>query len=637
VENVSWIRGKHTFKFGGEYRIDTFNNLANQGALGTYNFSRNQTALPYLQTTSIGGGQIGYNYASFLLGLVNSADISNPTSVGFRRSSWAAFFQDSWKISPKLTLELGLRYDYQNALHELHRRTSMFDPTIPNPAAGGLLGATLFDGEGPDRCNCELTESYPHAFGPRFGLAYSLDSKTVVRGGWGLTYGPLGGFNYVGAGQSLGFGFNTITFSTPAFGDQALNLRNGLNYDLSEITRLDLRAGIRPSPGQLNSPPAHLDRNGGRPPRVNNWVINIQREITKDLVIEAAYVGNRGVWYEANGLVDLNALDPARLLARELDITKAEDRAVLTSRLDSTLAQSRGFTAPYAGFPMSATVAQSLRPYPQFGSLGLDLAPLGNTWYDSLQLKATKRFSHGLDFIGAYTWSKNLATVTEQGGATVPVNNIFERRSTKAISQNDQPHIFVASFRYELPAFGLVQNNAVARTVLGGWNVSGIFRYASGEPLQVPTAQNNLSQLTFRSTFANRVPGEPLFTKDLNCGCIDPNKDFVLNPNAWSDPAPGTFGTAAAYYSDYRKTRQLNEDLSFGKDTQIREGLRLEVRLEFFNVFNRLILRDPDSTNALATQRRTAAGVPQSGFGRIDGSNQGNLPRSGQIALRLRF
>jgi hypothetical protein len=640
VESMSWIKGKHSFKFGGEYRIDTFNNLANQGALGTYNFSRNQTALPYLQSTNLSGGAIGYEYASYLLGLVHTADISNATSVGFRRSSWATFFQDSWKVSPKLTLELGLRYDYQNALHELHRRFSMFDPTILNPSAGGLLGATLFDGEGPGRCNCELTEAYPWAFGPRFGVAYSISPKTVLRGGWGLTYAPLGGFNYVGAGQALGFGFNTIPFSNPAFGEKAFQFSDGLNYNVSDITKLDLRPGIRPSPGQLNSPPAHLDRNGARPPRVNNWVINLQHEISPNLVVEAAYVGNRGVWYEANGLVDLNALSLARIRSVGLDPTKTEDRQVLTSRMDSSLAQSRGFRAPFAGFPGSATVAQSLRPYPQFGGIGLDLAPLGNTWYDSLQLKATKRFSHGLDFIGAYTWSKNLATVTEQGGGTVPVNDVFDRSSTKSLSPNDQPHILVLSFRYEVPSAGFMRDSVLGKAVFGGWNVSGIFRYSSGEPLQVPIARNNVNQLTFRDTFASRIPGQPLFLKDLNCGCIDPNKEFVLNPNAWSDPAPGTLGTAAPFYSDYRKARLVNEDMAFGKTTRLREGIDLEIRIEFFNLFNRLRLREPERDNALATQVTNAAGVPQRGFGRIDGSNQDFAllaPRSGQIALRLRF
>ncbi len=643
VDNLTWTRANHTFKFGGEFRIDTFNNLANNGAMGTYNFSNLQTTLPSTQGQNLQGGSIGYAYASFLLGLVNSASINNPTSVGYRRSSWAAFAQDTWKVTPKLTLELGLRYDLQNALHELHDRLTMFSPTVRNPAAGGLPGGTLFAGEGTGRCDCDITKTYPYGFGPRFGLAYAFNPKTVLRLGYGVTYGALGGFNYIGAGSALGFGFNSLSFGTTAFGEPALQLKNGLVYNPADLYKVNLDPGLRPSPGQLNAPPALIDPNGGRPPRINNLVINLQREISRDLLVEIAYVGNRGVWYEANGLVDINAVAPERLKSFGFDTGSAVDRALLTSRLDSPAAKADPrVKVPYAGYPLSATVAQSLRPYPQFGFIGLDLAPLGNTWYDSLQVKATKRFSHGLDFILAYTFSKNLTTVTEQGGSTVPVADVFNRRATKAISPSDQPHVIAASFRYEIPTFGLSNRNWLSRVALQGWNISGILRYASGVPIQVPAAQNSINSLLFRGSFANRVAGQPLFTKDLNCGCIDPGKDFVLNPAAWADPAPGQLGVSAPYYSDYRYSRIYDESMSFGKITKIRERMSLEFRVEFFNVFNRVRLQlqflTPDSiNNALATQVRLPDGTPQSGFGRVDNRNTASAPRSGQIALRFRF
>jgi hypothetical protein len=528
----------------------------------------------------------------------------------------------------------------------------MFSPTVRNPAAGGLPGGTLFAGEGPGRCGCDITKTYPYGFGPRFGLAYAFNPRTVLRLGYGITYGALGGFNYIGAGSALGFGFNSLSFGTTAFGEPALPLKNGLVYNSADLFKVNLDPGIRPSPGQLNAPPALIDPSGGRPPRINNLVINLQREISRDLLVEISYVGNRGVWFEANGLVDINAVSPERLKSFGFDVGSASDRALLTSRLDSTAAKADPrVKVPYAGYPLSATVAQSLRPYPQFGNIGLDLAPLGNTWYDSLQVKATKRFSHGLDFILAYTFSKNLTTVTEQGGNTVPVADVFNRRATKAISPSDQPHIVVASFRYELPDFGLSNYNWLTRTVLKGWNISGMMRYASGVPIQVPAAQNNINSLLFRSSsiinnisfgpFSNRVAGQPLFTKDLNCGCIDPGKDFVLNPAAWADPAPGQLGVSAPYYSDYRTSRIYDESMSFGKTTKFRERMSLEFRIEFFNVFNRVRLTFPlnlvSTNNALATQRRSPNGTPEDGFGRMDNRNTASAPRTGQIALRFRF
>jgi hypothetical protein len=338
--------------------------------------------------------------------------------------------------------------------------------------------------------------------------------------------------------------------------------------------------------------------------------------------------------------VDYNAISIDRLRSFGLDINSADDRALLAAPLNSSQVQARGFRAPYAGFPGSATLAQALRPFPQFTGIGSMWAPLGNNWYDSLQVKATKRFSAGLEFTAAYTWSKNLTTAEDQDGTTVPVNDVFNPKLQKTISRIDQPHVFVTSFNYEVP-FGKTLQNAFLRQLVSGWMINGVLRYGSGLPIRVPAAQNNLNASLLRTatTFANRVPGQPLFAQDPNCGCIDPNKDFVLNPTAWSDPAPGQFGTAAAYYSDYRWQRRYDEQISFGKVFRIREAMSLQFRAEFFNIFNHTYLDVPESTNALAVQRSGANGVPVSGFGRVNSQNipAGYGPRSGQIVARFQF
>ena len=154
----------------------------------------------------------------------------------------------------------------------------------------------------------------------------------------------------------------------------------------------------------------------------------------------------------------------------------------------------------------------------------------------------------------------------------------------------------------------------------------------------MPVANNNLGALLFRGTNVNRVAGEPLFLKDLNCRCFDPNKEFVLNPKAWADPAPGAWGTAASYYSDYRTARRPDEQLSFGRIFRIREKAAFSVRAELFNVFNRTYLNVPDSGNALATQNVNAAtGQVISGFGRVNTASTFLPPRSGQIVARIQF
>ena len=630
AEALTWIRGKHTYKFGGEFRLDTFSNRNLTAGIGAYNFAGAQTGLPATQGMNLQGGSVGYSYASFLLGLVNTGSIGNPSDPMYRRKTWGFYAQDTFKIGRKLTLDYGLRWDYEPFWRELYDRVTQWDPNVVNPAAGGLKGGTVFAGKGPGRCNCDFTKTYPFAFGPRLGLAYQLTPKTVLRAGWGINYGATKHINYLGGASALGFGWNSMNFSNPAFGMPAFQFQNGLNYDVTELLATHLDPGIRPSPGQLNSPPSRWDPNAGRPPRLQNWSIGIQREVTKDLMVEANYVGNRGVWWEANGLVNDNALSPAMLQARGLNIANADDRAVLTSRLDSAVARARGFQAPYAGYPMSATVAQSLRPFPQFGGLAVSMAPLGNTWYDSLQARATKRLSHGLSFGAAYTWSKNLSTLDGS------VNDVFNRGLAKSITTTDMPHLLVANGTWKIPTFGLAKRNYLTRLGIGGWTLGAILRYGSGTPIDSPGATTNLNALLFQGTKMNRVAGEPLFTHGLNSRDWDPNKEFVLNPNAWANPDPGAWGTAAARYSDYRTARTTDEQISLTKAFTLKEGISLNVRFELFNAFNRVQLPAPASDNPLAVRRVDASGATISGYGRINAPGTGGQ-RSGQLVIRLRF
>ena len=263
-----------------------------------------------------------------LLGTVNSGTISNRQDAQWRKHNFGMFLQDTWKVTRKLTLDYGVRWDYQRAFQELHDRNSAFAPSIPNPAAGGLLGATQYEGYGDKRCNCSFTDTYPYAIGPRLGIAYQFAPKTVLRVGWGLVYGTTPNVNYQ-LGGALGTGFNTLTFTNPSFGGAALALQNGLNYDPANLYAASLDPGIRPTPGQINAPPPYYDRSGARPGRINQWNIAIQREFLRDLTVEAAYVGNRAVWLQADALIDLNAMTEPRLSSFGFDINNAADRALV--------------------------------------------------------------------------------------------------------------------------------------------------------------------------------------------------------------------------------------------------------------------------------------------------------------------
>ena len=626
--SVTWVHGNHSSKIGGEFRQESYTDRNTRGSSGVLNFSATETGLPSTQGQSLGGGSVGFPYASFLLGLVDTATVNAPQDPQWRNKRYGLFIQDTWKIRRNLTLDYGLRWDLEDQGHEIWYRNSMFGPTISNPSAGGLPGGMVYEGYGTGRCNCNFIAKYPYAIGPRLGAAWQIDKKTVFRGGWGVVYANLPTYQYFTNSAILGVGIDQLSFTNANYGEPAVQMSTGLVYDPADLHKVTLDPGGRPTPGTVSSPNYYIDPNAGRPGRIMQWNLSLQHEIAKGLVLEAAYVGNRGAWLTgATGLVSLNALSDDRLAQFGLSRTNPDDIKLLTSTFASGLPASRGFKVPYAGFPTGQTLAQSLRPFPQYSSgLSPMWAPLGNNWYDSLQMKLNKRLSHGLDFTSAFTWSKELAT--GQG-----VNDVFNRPNQKSLVGSSQPFLFVMGFNYEAPKFTA---NKMVRQVVGGWTLGGILRYGSGTPIPVPSSTSALNSVIFQSTRMNRVAGQPLFLKDLNCHCIDPNKDFVLNPAAWSDVPQGQWGSSAPYYDDYRYQRLATEQLSFGRMFRIRERVRLQVRAEFFNVFNRTVMPNPSAGNPLQTQTFSATGVPTAGFGRIDATSVSGQ-RNGQLVGRIEW
>ncbi len=628
VASVNYVRGNHSYKAGGEMRVDIFTDRNSRGAQGVLAFSNSQTGLPATQGLSLPGGTgVGLNYASFLLGLADSASVNAVQDPQWRKTSWGFYIQDTWKITRKLTLDYGIRWDYEAAGHEIWNRVSTLGFSTPNPSAGGLNGALIYAGNGPGRCNCDMAPRYPFALGPHLGVAYQLNPKTVIRGGWGISYGNLAGLNYITNQVWNGVGFNSVTWNAPGQGDPAIVLRNGLQYNLPDLYKASLSSGLLPVAGQNNAPAVIIDPSWGRPPRINQWSIGIQREILRNLVVEGTYVANRGVWLNGPGLAAPNTLTPEKLASVGLNLSNAADRTLLTSRMDSPAVVARGFKAPYAGFPLSNTLAQSLRPYPQFNSaLTARNASLGSSWYDSLQTKITQRYSHGLDYTVAFTWAKDL-------DRTTAYNDAFNRENQKRLSAGAQPFVFSTGFSYETQKW---TQNKTFQLLTAGWTFSGSIRYSSGTVIAIPVSANLLNSQIFQGTVFNRVPDQPLYTKDLNCHCFDPNKDLVLNPKAWTDAAPGTYGVTAAAYNGYRTQRIPDEQISVGRTFRIKENKQFSVRAEFFNVFNRTVYAAPAATSPTATTTFDKAGNLTGGFGFINMNSNGQ-PRNGQLVGRFTF
>ncbi|SPE39911.1 hypothetical protein SBA3_3490008 [Candidatus Sulfopaludibacter sp. SbA3] len=538
-------------------------------------------------------------------------------------------------------MELGLRWDRVPLGTELWDRQSEIGLNTPNPNAGNLPGGFVFAGYGPGRCNCEFSKTYNFAVGPRLAVAYQIDSKTVIRAGWGLTYSAGDSWAYLNGGYSLnGLGYNSVQTSAPSFGLVSSQLQNGIVYNPASLSTLNLNPGVNTTPGQLNTFSSvwgglYNDPGAGRPARINQWNVALQRQLTKDMTIEAAYVGNRGVWEPSNGLVNLNSISSARLKALGIDLTNAATRTLLTSTIGSAAAKAAGFTLPYPTFPTTATVAQSLRPFPEYNSsLPAEFVNQGNSYYDSLQVKFIKRFTHGLDVSSAYTFSK---TINVGGYINAdPTNRAIQR----GLDSNDYPHIFVSASTYTTPR---LTSNKFIRNVLGDWTWGATLRYASGALIAAPqSVLSRWSTYTFASgTPMVRVPGVPLYLTNIDCRCIDPNNinQRILNPAAWQDVGAGTISPGSGYYNDYRGPHQVNENMNLGRTFRIREKMTLNIRAEFFNVFNRVTLGNPSTGNPTQTTSVNNATGAISGFGYYSIGSTSNLggQRNGQLVARFRF
>ncbi|MBZ5631670.1 MAG: TonB-dependent receptor [Acidobacteriia bacterium] len=654
VAYLTSVKNNHTFKYGAEFKTE--GSIAPAiGNDGTYTFAADQTGQPF-QQTAVGGANVGLGYASFLLGQVKSIAMSGPTDPRLGKKQLGLYAQDTWKITRKLTLDYGLRYDYSTYLQEQYGRAPGFSSTAINPKAG-IPGAAIYDGNGPLRCNCNISHNYPFAFGPRLGVAYQIISKTVLRAGFGIVYNGTEQNNGAAATVANASGSGTA----PIFGNALTTLSTGYLSQFNPRAWPSYDPAFFPTSFPTPGPgPTSYDPNAGRPARQYQWSIGLQREITKDFVVEATYVGNRGIWWQAPGMIDYNAVSYARLNARGLDpINNLADRTLLASSLSSAASVARGFnTPPYAGFNLSQTVFQSLRPFPQFTTIPIAYDPLGKTWYDSLQVKGDKRFSHGLSFSTAFTWEKNLIMGADREpnfgtASSGSLNDIFNRPNGKYISSTDQPLVLVFSFSYVTPK---APGNKILGAVTRDWTLGMFVAYRSGQPYLAPSAQGiagnpPLASILGQSTFANRVPDVPLFTVDQNCHCYDPRNTFILNPKAWAEPAPGTFGTAAAYYTDYRQQRRPQENLNIGRTFRFAERISFSIRGEFSNIFNRAFIASVGTgaaavggtptilnlTNATTSvQVRNPNGTTASGFGAL--LNLAPIaPRQGNIVARITF
>lgn len=677
--NLTWVHGNHTYKLGATALFEGIQSINSSRADGQYAFAQQQTADPWQNGQPFANvASSGFGYASFFLGDANTVSTAAPANVRLGTHSYGIYIQDSWKITRKLTFDYGLRWDYAILWKEQYGRMQNAAFTLPNTLIGGRLGTVEYQAT----CKCNYANAYPFAFGPHLGVAYQITPKTVFRAGGAISYAAVS--DQAGLNSSAG---DFYTIPAAAYGASAAQLKYGdplgpgnpYGNPVVHWPNFNPEYPVAAAPGVIppSSPFVSIAPTSGRLPRTFQWSMGFQQEITSNLVVDAAYVGNRGAWWAAPLLAGLNynALTPQQLLADGIDVTNKADTTLLNTQINSpaVIARFPYLANPnnvYPGFPATQTLLQALRPYPQWNGIPPFLGPpMGNTWYDSLQVKVTKRFSHGLSGQVAYTWQKELTNGTNSNTSYVTpspplINDVYNKALDKQISGFDVPQELIIAFNYTTPKLGLDSTGGKVLSWLArDWTIGGVLRYQSGQLLQSPFSSNNLLANLGRGpgnnpalwgggyTFMDRVPGQPLFLVNPNSH-FDPTTQLVLNPNAWVEPPYGTFGTSAPYFNNFRWQRQPGESMAFGRTFRIKERTQLEVRAEFQNIFNRLFYQAPadgapfgfpfTSVNT-PTLHGNPGGTLSQGFGYVNWVNGGLTqfggaqPRSGQIVARFTF
>jgi len=628
---VSWVKGKHTFKFGGEYRNIGQNFHSDGNESGTFNFARGATSVREVINS-------GSPIASFLLEQVDNASSTFRTVSSWyaRADAFIWHVGDTYKVTPKLTLNYGLRWDMFRPTAEKYDRLSFFDPLGPNPAAGGRPGRLAFAGDNYGAASFgkrRPEETFKKGYSPRLGIAYAVNDRMVVRTGYGIFYtqafypGWGGGMNLDGFNGDASFS-STQGGLVPAF-----ILSQGIPQNFAHPPFID--PGYRNGRDTLYRP---FDAN--RLSYSQQWNLTIERQVCKDLVVSGAYAGNKGT-RPPSYLAPLNALDPKLLsMGNKLFDEFQPDQAVLN-----------GVSQPYAGWAQqlknagcSPSVAQALLPYPQFCSRlnGLN-ENAGNSTYHSFQAKVEKRFSQGMYLLGSYTLSKLLTSsghVDESvnGGASVVSGVIspFERSRNKSLAADDVPQVLSVTFVYDLP-FGrgkrYLSGNGAADLLLGGWSVASITRASSGTPVFFRSSQCNVPSQFAAACIPALVPGKNPFNADK--GSFDPGSGQPLfNKDAFEPVSAFNFYYGAGpRVSNLREYGYKNEDVAIYKNFRISERVKFQVRGEFFNLFNLHNFTNQSVWTQFDKAFVTDLSSPN--FGKWNGAV--SAPRNIQVGARLEF
>jgi hypothetical protein len=613
--NVTKIIGGHNLKAGVEARFLLMNYLQPGYPQGHMAFGRGAT----MEDPNSSSSSQGNGIASMLVGWGSGGDYNlDPPSASASR--YMGFYvQDDWKIARRLTINLGLRYDFDLPRTERYNRYSWFDLSAPSPLAGKVPGYPDLKGQfefANDQTRSPNDTDFNN-FQPRIGFAYEWNEKTAIRAGYGIFYTV----SHATIKGHTGQGFSTN--STPEWS------RDGglTRYATPENPYPD---GLTIPPGNSQGVATFLGLGVGtetRPdqnPQYQQWNFSIQRALPGNSVLQVNYTGGKGTHlYFGGGTENQDRLDPSFWgLGRTAlnGLVKNPFYGIITDPKSK-------LSAP------TVTLNSLLRPYPQYTGVSGSTPNIGNSIYHGVQLQYEKRFSRGLALLAHYTFSKliddssfSAGNVGWLGGVT-DVQDPFNLRLERAVSAMDVTHRFVLTGSYQLPiGHGKAIGNSWGKPLdmlLGGWEVNALMTFSSGFPL------NSGSQFR-EAPLQNPVLWEGTQRPNLNgdpsvAGSVESKLDHYVNAAVFSRPAPDTFGTMPRTISTYRSPALKNLDAAIFKNFTFTEQRYLQLRLEGFTVTN---------TPTFATPHLTYGAT---NFGVIDAYAGGRGPRELQVAAKFYF
>jgi hypothetical protein len=612
-DDVTISRGSHTIKSGFTFDRQQANGFGQQDIGGRAGFSFRETAVPGATTLANGGGN---SFASFLVG---AADTGRTETIRYLQQIYpyyGFYAQDDWRINDKVVVNYGARYEFTKPPRAGGDQYSDFSPTKPNPAVNGYPGALVFAGDGPGReGKSSLFDGYYGALAPRVSFAYSANEKTTVRGGVGRSFGRV----TVVQGSSHFAGFiGQYVFESPDSGvTPAFSLDQGLpSYPLPPL--------IDPTFSNNNNVDWFNGQAASRPAVYDSWTLSVQREVWKGMTVELDYNGVYGSKLQA-GLLNPNQVPMSivnDLIARYGPVAA---RDLLNSNITSAAAVAAGIRPPYPNFTnanvqRSRTVGQALRPYPQYLAVNAQSGggdKTGRSHYHAGIVKVNKRLSGGFSLQGSYAFSRIMTDADRFSGSTGSLDAARPELEW-SVGAFDQPHTIKLNTVYELP-FGDGKRwltRGIASQVLGGWRVAVIQSYSSGFPIGVTS---NAPLNIFNGTNRPNVTGAD-WRAPMAGTTFDPIVDKFLNRAAFVQPV-GELGNAPRINPDVRRFWNLTENMSVAKTIRAGRSLDMDIRVEAFNIFNRVVWGAPETN------------FSSNNFGVI--SSQANLPRQMQLGVKL--